>query len=546
MPNKNGAAGWPSKAAADIRTARRAILSLLAVLVIGVCTVSFRQRNLPEVDLAEGTIAGEVRDAHGPVAGATVRFKGQPQVVWTDVGGHFRLPRPSTDDARITAWKEGYRIGGSAAAPGVVIRLTPLPVADHEEYAWVGPDPDAGQPRNCGNCHEEIYREWSASGHARSVSNRHFRNLYDGSDWHGRKHVGWSLLAEHPDGSGVCTACHGPTVGFEDPAYFDLRQARGTASRGVHCDYCHKVVDVTSGGIGHTHGRFGLKLLRPALAAADESGTPGKQLFFGPLDDVEGGEDAFAAIYRDSRYCASCHEGTVFGVPVYTTYSEWLASPARTEGKECQTCHMAPTGRLSNLATGKGGFPRDPHTLANHRFFAGSQVEMLRQCLKITIALSRSPDSFAAEVEVRTVGVGHSVPTGFVDRNLILMLEAYGADGQTIAPRSGRLLPPVAGKSWTGRPGHLYAKQLTGFDGHGPVPFWRAQPDVVDSRLVPGRPDRSTYRFPVGVNRIVVRLVYQRFWEDVANQKNWPDNAILLLEKTLELGSGIETRWSGP
>ena len=58
-------------------------------------------------------------------------------------------------------------------------------------------------------------------------------------------------------------------------------------------------------------------------------------------------DDAFSPLYRQSRYCASCHEGTVLSVHVYSTYSEWLASPARREGKQCQSCHMAPTGTLA-------------------------------------------------------------------------------------------------------------------------------------------------------------------------------------------------------
>src|SRR5262249_31537693 len=145
---------------------------------------------------------------------------------------------------------------------------------------------------------------------------------------------------------------------FNDPGYNDLRRAEGVALQGVHCDYCHKIAEVDNPQPGLTHGRFGLKLRRPAEG----------QLFFGPLDDVDRGDDAYSPLYRESRYCASCHEGTVFGVPVYTTYSEWLASPAAREGKQCQDCHMAPTGLLTNLAPGKGGIPRDPKTLANHRF----------------------------------------------------------------------------------------------------------------------------------------------------------------------------------
>ena len=168
-------------------------------------------------------------------------------------------------NARVTAWKAGYLIAGSPAnASPLTIRLTPLPREDDEHYTWTDPQPEPAQSKNCGNCHLEIYREWSASGHAHSLTSRRFRNLYEGSDWHGRPNVGWSLLAEHPDGAGVCTACHAPTVAFGDAAYFDLRKASGTAAHGVHCDYCHKVADVANEQIGQTHGRFGLQLLRPS------------------------------------------------------------------------------------------------------------------------------------------------------------------------------------------------------------------------------------------------------------------------------------------
>src|SRR5262249_4814058 len=152
--------------------------------------------------------------------------------------------------------------------------------------------PNPAGRHNCGNCHAEIYREWSASGHARSTTNRRFLNLYDGTDWHGRPDVGWNLRADHPDGVGVCNACHAPTTGFDT----DLRSERGPAAHGVHCDYCHKVADVDTNNLGLTHGRYGMRLLRPTRG----------QLFFGSLDDVDRGEDTFAPLYGESRYCAAC------------------------------------------------------------------------------------------------------------------------------------------------------------------------------------------------------------------------------------------------
>src|SRR5262249_39760991 len=259
---------------------------------------------------------GHVLTENEPVTEARVRFQGDPIGVLSKSGGAFVLPMHSHSSQRITAWKEGFFIGSSPAdVDPLVVKLTRLPAKDNEDYAWVEPNPNPARPQNCGNCHRQIYDEWSAGGHARSAINRRFLNLYDGTDWHSRPNVGWSLRNDHPDGIGVCNACHAPTVHFDT----DLSKLSGDAIHGVHCDFCHKIAKANTEHIGFTHGRYGLELLRPSQG----------QIFFGPLDDVDRGEDAYSPLYRESRYCASCHEGIVFGVPVYTTYSEWLESPAR-------------------------------------------------------------------------------------------------------------------------------------------------------------------------------------------------------------------------
>jgi len=474
-------------------------------------------------------LMGEVRDLHGPVSGAVVRIKGNStESVLTDAVGRFRLAKPSNTAARITASKEGYMIGGIEwdSSP-LTIHLSSLPTTDCESYRWVDPEPDPAQKQQCGTCHAEIHEEWAASAHAGSVTNRHFANVYDGSDWRGRPGVGWNLLAEYPDGAGVCTACHAPTVAFDDPAYYDLRLARGTPARGIHCDYCHKVSEVANGQVELTHGRFGLKLLRPAQG----------QLFFGPLDDVDRCEDAFSSIYRESRYCASCHEGTVFGVHVYSTYSEWLESPARQQGKQCQSCHMAPTGKLANIAPGKGGVDRAPGTLASHRLFAGNQLEMLRRCLKMEVQATTEKNELNVEVTLLVEGAGHRVPTGFSDRNLLLIVEAMQKDGSAIAPAAGSpRLPAVAGKALHGLAGRVYAKQLSDFGSRTPVPFWRARPDVLDTRLFPGRIERTSFAFSGQAQRVRVRLLYRRFWQEVAKSKGWPDNELVIIDRSVDVG----------
>ncbi len=509
------------------RTRLLALLPLLAALAGLAVFVVIRHGHPAGASLPtsrDDGLSGTVRDT-GPVAGACVRFKGTTVSAVTDADGSFRLPPRPAGASRVTASHEGYLIAGAAAdASPLALTLAPLPREDHEDYRWVSSVPGEGS-HNCGSCHEELYREWSASAHARSATGKHFLNLYDGSDWDGRPNVGWSLLRDNPNGAGVCNSCHAPTMPFDADGYFDVRNAKGVAAQGVHCDYCHKIQGVGDGQLGLSHGRFNLRLLRPARG----------QLFFGPLDDVDRGEDSFSPLYRDGRYCASCHEGTVFGVAVYTTYSEWQASPARRAGKQCQTCHMAPTGHMANVAPGHGGIERDPKSLANHRFFAGSQEEMLRGAVSLSAVARRDGEAVRADVEVRADGAGHRLPTGFIDRHLLLVAEALDADGRSLPLKDGPVLSSVAGRALAGRPGKLYAKLLKDFDGHSPAPFWKADPEPVDTRLTPGEPDRVAFTFPAGTTRLRLRLLYRRFWQQTADEKRWPDNEIVVAEREVSV-----------
>jgi hypothetical protein len=505
------------------------LLALLAALAVQVGRRSPSnggKRPSPGQGRDGSGVEGVVSDANGPLAEVLVRWKGTDVSAVTGHHGGYRLP--GGRGRRVTAWKGGYFIAGRRADDDSLdLRLKPLPPEDQEEYEWVDPAPDPAATGNCGNCHLEIYREWVAGGHSRSATGRHFRNLYEGTDWNGKNGVGWGLLTDHPDGAAVCASCHAPAIPAGDPALLDLRELKGVALRGVHCDYCHKVRGLADGTVGLTHGRFNLRLLRPR----PDHG----QIFFGPLDDVDRGEDAYAPLYRDSRYCASCHEGVVFGVHVYGTYSEWQQSPARREGRQCQDCHMKPTGRMTNLAPGHGGIERDPGTLADHRLFDGSQADMLRRCVRVSADARRVNGRVRAEVRVGAEGVGHRVPTGFIDRHLLLIVEGIGAGGEEIAAESGPRLPPVAGARLAGRPGRLYARLLKDLDGHSPAPFWKADLEPVDTRLTPGEIDASRYVFPAEVGKVRVRVVYRRFWEEVARVKKWPERDLVVFERTFEV-----------
>jgi hypothetical protein len=171
------------------------------------------------------------------------------------------------------------------------------------------------------------------------------------------------------------------------------------------------------------------------------------------------------------------------------------------------------------MAPGAGGAIRDPRTLANHRFFDGSQHEMLKRSLRLTLEVTRVRSESKVVVSVIADDVGHRVPTGSPDRNLMLVVEARDENGNSVGPSFGPTLPKWLGDD-AGKPGQLFAKVLKDFEGRSPVPFWRASPEFVDSRLTPGRIQRLEFRFPADVQPIA-RLIYRKSWSGTQPNPSW-------------------------
>jgi len=499
------------------------MFSLSGLLLGGVAIVGSRDHGLSGDTAGKSTVHGTVADENDlPVVGARVRLRHGQQRAMTDEHGRFAFPNSSRSQSLVTAWKEGYFIGEGVAKDGMTkVTLCRLPTTDNSDYKWVDPRPSAAHEENCGNCHADIFEEWQASGHADSARNKRFRSLYEGTDWDGHRKVGWSLRDEHPLGVGVCAACHAPGVNFDFGASDDMRDVTGVAAQGVHCDFCHKVYDLVTTDFGLTHGRFGFRLLRP-----DEG-----QLFFGPLDDVARGEDAYSPLQNESAYCASCHEGVVFGTHVYSTYSEWLDSPARRQGKSCQSCHMAPTGLMTNIAPDEGGIERDSATLASHTLLPGGREAMLRRSLELSIVWETREETVACRVTLTARNIGHRLPTGFIDRHLILSVEAFDAQGRPLAQHAGRILPSHAGEELQGVPGRLFARMLHDREGDSPLPFWCGGELKEDTRLVPEQPVSTVFRFPTAIDHARVRVLYRRFWKSVAKEKHWPDDTVIVHDR---------------
>lgn len=86
-------------------------------------------------------------------------------------------------------------------------------------------------------------------------------------------------------------------------------------------------------------------------------------MFFGPFDDVTR-RVSYLELEKKSQFCASCHQFSFWGTPIYESFKEWLESPYPAQAIECQSCHMKPTGVNYFVFPEKGGLIRDPQLIA--------------------------------------------------------------------------------------------------------------------------------------------------------------------------------------
>ncbi len=498
--------------------------ALGVVLLFGAALVVSAQA--PTTPLVRGTVVDEQGQ---PVAGALVRLQGSRHGTVADADGSFRLhvPEQLPEGATVTAAAPGYyNSGTSVLTDPIILRLRRLP-ASRPGYRWVDPSPEADESHACGHCHLQLYREWAASRHATSAINEQLLDvLYGTGTRRDDAPPRWAFFRDRPDVRGVCAPCHFPQAALGDPAMADPRRLTGVAREGIHCDLCHKVVDVDVSKLPLQHGVHAYRILTP---------PDHQQAFFGPLPDAISEGDAYAPVYSDARYCAPCHEGLLLGVHVYRTYSEWLRSPAARQGKSCQHCHMPPPTGRSNTAPGRGGIERPREQLASHRFPGGDDPAMLSRALRVDeVRSSLANGQLKVTVTARAGAVGHRVPTGFPQRHFLLLVQAYDRHGMALRRLAGPVLPDVAGWSASlgyelaGKPGLFFGRVF--YHRNRLAPFWLADREV-DTTLAPATTVRGEFVFAAGeaaAGTTEVILIYRRFYPELEREKGWPTGERIL------------------
>lgn len=237
-------------------------------------------------------------------------------------------------------------------------------------------------PEACGACHPARLEEWRSALHGHTMG----------------AGIRWQFELLGPEESNRCLRCHAPLA--EQKALLARAMAWPNAPRtpppsyvpenlanaGLTCAGCHVR--------GHT--RYG----------PPRAGPP-------PEATAHGGFIA-APAFRDSRFCAHCHQFSEDGPRLAgklreDTYAQWLASPyARTHA--CQDCHM----------------PEKKHLWRGIH-----DAEMLRRALALELRIRPvSGGTYRAEFVARNQGAGHHLPTYMVPK-IDLVLTLHRPDGQT-------------------------------------------------------------------------------------------------------------------
>jgi nitrate/TMAO reductase-like tetraheme cytochrome c subunit len=482
---------------------------------------------------AQGTVSGVVMELDGgPVAGAVVRQQATTNSTTSTADGSFTLGGLTEGiTVTITAWHEGYLVGGAEVVPpqsGVTITLKRHYTTDNPDYQWFSSNDPEG-PVSCLHC-MVAWPQWRANAHGNSGTNPRFFSMYNGTDITGTTTVPPGYKLDFPDTAGNCATCHAPAAavrGLRTFAAADMNELEGVEQEGVFCEFCHKVGAVylnpaTGLPYNNAPGVLSMRLYRP---------PPGEQVFFGPFDDVTR-RVSYLELEKKSQFCAPCHQFSFWGTPIYQSFKEWLESPYATQGIHCQACHMKPTGVNYFVFPEKGGLIRDPDLIASHLQPGASDAELLQNTVSMTVSAQQIVDTLRVTVTITNTGAGHHVPTDHPARNMILLVRATDDQGRELVQMAGPKVPDWGGvgsdpNDYAGWPGKGYAKVLKDVQsGEAPVAsYWKQTLIQSDNRLAAFEADTTTYDFLVPEEgsdiEVEARLIFRRAFKPLAEAKGW-------------------------
>ncbi len=436
-------------------------------------------------------------------------------------------------------------------------------------YRWFDPNTTDKEGKlllkNCSSCHMAYYKEWINDKHATSQNNPFFLSIYK------------QFKQDHPDQNGNCALCHNPEAVLPDKDTslgrlndVDLREMRSKKTNGISCDFCHKIESVNQNPL--LKGAAGLKIARACKGFKD--------IRFGPLKDPiqpsNKEELKYNSLFKTSLSCAKCHDGSNGNIQIYSTFTEWLNSPAAKKGVQCQSCHMTPRKNantiVDNSAKAIHELPqhkqRPYYEVHSHSFLTENPSAFRKKYIDLKtetrLIASQQRNTLIVKIIVENNNPGHSFPTGSPMRNAVLLIEAKDTNGKNLKLIKGLRLPNYAG-NLRNKPGKLFAKILAETNSeyavqHGqagiifrklatelgiPAQDWWNIFVLSDTRIKANGNDISTYEFNVGAPfhgtqqtgtiKITAKLIWRNTWPGLAELKGIPINEDILIERDVNL-----------
>ena len=556
---------------------------------------------------------GIVTDGKDPISGARVRVQGQNDFVVTDRNGRFHLSTPvefPEDTFVVTAGKEGWFSNGvkiTHTTTFTTLELERVPDDDNPNYDFINPHESLvnlsedetrlealrSKAHNnlkesclvchyeptCWLCHHDTYLQWEPSFHAKATTDPWVQDLYTGMDSEGNENVGPGYRLDFPDNPGDCADCHAPSAAVRAPGKTDLRvvynrnkayplqrgrktqdqvelerKAGSVGAQGVHCDFCHKIREVTVNDRPGVDGA--IKVHRPAFEKEEEEaksqGLLSPILVYGAFDDVvtfaslwqmpitSPMKASYNPLFASSDLCSGCHQyKNKYGIATINTYREWEESQFAYEGITCQGCHMLPDLDLGFGAIASGDAEkywgpvggRDINTVLRHDFVGAEPGFLMENAATLAIEVIMKADEMTVKVDAINDVTGHHIPTGITIRNMLLLVTPLLANGDTLEYIGEERIPeyggvgPLEEGNYAGLPGRGFAQIFGDDEGNTHVLDWQATRIVSDTRIKAKARDTSYYTFalPQDPEKISIetRLIYRRAFKPLADLKKW-------------------------
>ncbi len=234
----------------------------------------------------------------------------------------------------------------------------------------------------CKRCHLRVFEEWEASAQSRSIVTAPFRVTLDR----------FLATAQEKD-RGMCFQCHAPHIleyGELLPSFIKEVQSKDPHMDGVGCPQCHLIQEVDSAAHPPIpHFEIGKTVFGGYDKAAHNLAHQSEKL----------------KLYRESRYCVTCHDSLPKTAKMEKALPGWLGSwektKAESQGKVCQSCHM-PEG-VDESANGE-----KIRKIANHSF-PGRFGKVRAQAVEIDFSTTVKGDQSQVDVIIKSL-VPHNLP----------------------------------------------------------------------------------------------------------------------------------------